>query len=121
MIHDQRIRTAAGILRGYMLKCKTMSLKRRFVQWRQTIGMQSFLTVTFRRAVLSKTINRVIRNWQRRSIVRYLHLWKQLLFSQKQRKALSVKEGGLIESLMTDQKVFSECLEDDAKMAINIC
>lgn len=102
MITDQRMRTAAGILRGHLLKARDMSLKRRFVQWRSTVGMQGFLSATFRSAAVAKTVSRVIRYQQRRSVVRYLHLWKQLLFSRKQRAAMSVQEGGLIESLMLD-------------------
>ena len=83
MLTSQRIRTAAGLLRAHMVKSRQGCLKRRFVQWRSTAGMQGFLSATFRQANLSKTIARVIRGWQRQSVIRYLHLWKQSLFSRK--------------------------------------
>lgn len=62
MISDQRIRTAAGLLRSHMIKIRQTALKKRFVQWRSTIGMKAFLSTTFRRAAVSKTICRVVRN-----------------------------------------------------------
>lgn len=44
-----------------------------------------------------------------------------MLFSKKQRAADSTHNGGLVETLMLDQRLFTECIDSDAKMAHNVC
>ena len=116
MMTKQRLRTAAGILRAHLVKSKFQELKASFVQWRSTIGMQRFLSATFKQAILAKAVNRAIKNAQRRSVIRHLHFWRQGLFSRKQQLSQHAHQGGLIESLMLDQKSFADCLEGDEKL-----
>ena len=47
-----------------------------------------------------------------------MHIWKQLLFNQKQRMIDNTQTGSLIESILLSNQKFNECLAKDESLAI---
>ena len=114
----RRVQAAAGLLQAQLTKRSLLRTKRYFVMWRQKSGLTQYLTSTFRNAALSKAVHRWVSNWQQKSLVRYVHIWKQLLFNQKQRMIDNTQTGSLIESILLSNQKFNECLAKDESLAI---